>query len=134
MGHAPLEQDGIHAGHLLSDHQKHSSLHRHDHRGLRALGANPYDLRDVMDDLRDVMDDLRDVMDDLRDVMDDLRDVMDDLRDVNSMGVQMKDDQNQLVDHLLRDHSLDDLDLRYDRSFTLSHRGKNIAKENKKGR
>jgi signal transduction histidine kinase len=44
------------------------------------MGANQYDLRDVMDDLRDVMDDLRDVMDDLR--------------DVNSKDDLMKDDRH----------------------------------------
>jgi hypothetical protein len=72
------------------------------------------------------MDDLRDVMDDLRDVMDDLRDVMDDLRDVNLMGGQMMVDPNLLVDYPLDDHFLDDLGVRYDRSFTLSHRGNDI--------
>jgi signal transduction histidine kinase len=63
-------------------------------------------------------------LDDLRDVMDDLRDVMDDLRDVNLMGALS----------LKVDHFLDDLDVRFDRSFTLSHRGKDLYKEKQKGR
>jgi hypothetical protein len=61
--------------------------------------------------------------------MDDLRDVMDDLRDVMKMVVQMKGDHCLLVGYFQ-----DDLDVRYDRSFTLSHRGNDISKEKQKGR
>jgi hypothetical protein len=101
-------------------------LRRRDHRDRHDLGAALCDLPDVMDDLPDVMDDLPDVMDDLPDVMDDLPDVMDDLPDVNLMGGQMMVDPNLLVDYRLDDHFLDDLGVRYDRSFTLSHRGNDI--------
>jgi hypothetical protein len=97
-------------------------LRRRDHRDLRDQDALHDDLQDALhDDLRDVMDDLRDVMDDLRDVMDDLRDVMDDLRDVNLMGAPRKVDRNLMVGYLP-----DGLDVRYDRSSTLSHRGNDI--------
>jgi hypothetical protein len=89
-------------------------LRRRDHRDLRDQGA-------LHDDLRDVMGDLRDVMGDLRDVMGDLRDVMGDLRDVNLMGAQRKVDRNLMVGYLP-----DGLDVRYDRSSTLSHRGNDI--------
>jgi hypothetical protein len=83
-------------------------LHRRDHLGRHDQDATLFDLRDVMDDLRDVMDDLR---------------------DVNSMVDQMKGGQS-----LKDDHFLDDLDVRCDRSFTLSHRGKDIDREKQKGR
>jgi hypothetical protein len=42
------------------------------------------------------------------------------------MGGQMMVDPNLLVDYPLDDHFLDDLGVRYDRSFTLSHRGNDI--------
>jgi hypothetical protein len=113
---------------LLSDHLKHYVSHQRDHHvrhDLVAIQCGRRDVmddrRDVMDDRRDVMDDRRDVMDDRRDVMDDRRDVMDDRRDVNSMVDLMKDDQS-----LRDDHFLADLDVRCDRSFTLSHRGNDI--------
>jgi hypothetical protein len=95
-------------------------LHRRDHR-------DRHDLRCEL---------LRDVMDDLRDVMDDLRDVMDDLRDVKLKVVLLMGDQNWM-DVKLVDLNPDDVDLRFDRSFTLSHRGNDYSlkkQRNKKGR